>query len=91
MKILKSIYYLFFPPKIVKAVYKGGELEGIMTVTYNDDSEIKYKGGVTVWHELPLMKRCSTDLEYYLSDIQEYIEHYGNPYPTAHKTNQQPS
>ncbi len=57
----------------------------VLTLTFSDGSEEQYKGDCTVWHKIPLMKRCSTLKECELVDIWKYINHYGNPYPTAHK------
>jgi hypothetical protein len=61
------------------------ENEEVLTMTFKDGTIEKYKGSGTVWHEMPLMKRCGTLKEYDLCDIYKYIKHYGNPYPKAHK------
>jgi hypothetical protein len=65
---------------VVNAIYENG----IMTVTYSNDTVRKYRGNSTVWYELPLMERCHTSTESKLSDIQVYINHSGNPYPDSH-------
>lgn len=66
---------------IINAEYN----KGIMTVTYSDGKTVQYKGGYTVWNEMPLMRNCSTNECFTLTNIEKYINHYGNPYPNAHK------
>jgi hypothetical protein len=57
----------------------------ILSVTWSSGETIQYKGECTVWHEMPMMKRCSTLMESLLSELWEYHKNYGNPYPTAHE------
>ena len=57
---------------------------GVMKVKYKDKLWVDYQGSGTVWHELPLMRRCPTTLEMGLADIFTYIKKWGNPYPSAH-------
>lgn len=57
----------------------------ILTKYWSDGNKYEYKGSCTVWHKLPYMKRAGTMTESGLCDIWEYINHYGNPYPHAHK------
>ena len=71
-------------PRIISATYE----KEIMTVEYSDGNIIEYKGSATVWHALPYMSRCGTGTESELSRIYNYIQHYGNNYPDAHKTQQ---
>ena len=68
--------------RVKYATYK----HGIMTLTYADNSTAQYKGECTVWNRLPYMERAGTSTESELCDIWKYIEHNGNPYPTAHKS-----
>lgn len=81
--MLEYLFVLIFGKKITlkSAEYK----DEVMTLTYSDKSQVQYKGSSTVWHKMPLMKRCHTSTEQLLSEIYTYIQHYGNPYPTAHK------
>ena len=58
----------------------------VMSLKYSDGSIRKYKGSGTVWYSYPMMKRCGTNQEYFLTQVKEYIDTHGNPYPTAHKT-----
>jgi len=60
----------------------------VLTMTFKDGTIEEYKGSSTVWRKMPLMTRCSTLKEYDLCDIYKYINHYGNPYPKAHKKNE---
>lgn len=57
----------------------------IMIVTYSDNNIYSFKGSGTVWHTYPMMRRCGTVAEIELSEIWEYINEHGNPYPTAHQ------
>ncbi len=68
-------------PHVVEATYENE----IMSVKYSDGSEEQYKGNCTVWRTMPMMKSCSLSRREKLSEIWSYIEHHGNPYPTAHK------
>ena len=77
MKKLLNILFI----TVIKAVYENG----IMTIEYSNGKTKKYLGSCTVWHKLPLCKRCSTAKESQLCDIWQYIKHNGNPYPNAHK------
>jgi hypothetical protein len=79
--MIKLLKELFTPVKLLKATYK----DEILSLWYSDRTKEHYKGDCTVWHEYPMMKRCSTSQEYYLHNIWEYIETHGNPYPRAHK------
>lgn len=72
---------LFYPTaRVLQATYENG----IMTIVYSSGTVKKYKGSVTVWHELPYMQRPGTFKEHELSELYQYIKEYGNPYPTDH-------
>lgn len=68
---------------VVMATYD--KKKEILTLTFKSGVVNQYKGDCTVWHTYPMMKRCDTNMEIFLSEIWEYIEEHGNPYPTAHK------
>lgn len=71
--------------KIIPRTYESATYEnGTMYIKYTNGDEEAYKGDCTVWHKLPMMHRARTFKEGELCDIQKYIKHYGNPYPTAH-------
>jgi len=57
----------------------------IMTVRYSDGSESKFKGSISVWHEMPYMNRCGTYKEVWLCQLYEYCKHWKGTYPDAHK------
>lgn len=77
--------YNLFLDKLAQPTLKKATLENsIITIEYTDGTFVKYKGGSTVWKRLPKMERPGTHTESLLSQIEEYVEHYGNPYPTAH-------
>ena len=78
--MLKSILSFFAPDRVISAEYS----KGIMTVIYSKSGKKQYKGSCTVWHEMPLMKRCSTPKESELVEIWHYIKQYGNKYPESH-------
>ena len=84
MNIIKRIINWFTEPRIwiTKAVYD--KETKVMTITHSDGNVNQYKGSCTVWYKLPYMKRCGTSTEYRLCEIIEYINHHGNPFPTAH-------
>jgi hypothetical protein len=68
------------PRKIIKASYDNRT----MTVTYENGNVTEFHGSGTVWHKLPMMKRCGTFEEIQLSEIYTYIRKWGNDYPDAH-------
>lgn len=71
--IRKILDYLFgVPVSISRASCENRE----MLVIWSNGKESLYVGSSTVWHELPLMKRCETDVEAMLSDAYEYIKYY---------------
>ena len=55
----------------------------VMTVT-TKDGDSKYKGRSIWWKSMPMMESVSIEWCHKLSEIEEYIEEYGNPWPTAH-------
>ncbi len=67
-------------PIITEAKYIGNTL----TIEYSNGDIVKYNGECTVWRKLPMMERCSTVKEGELCRIWKYIKTHGNPYPTAH-------
>ena len=73
-------------PKIISANKDQiiGEHKEIITLTYTNNTVRSFQGSGTVWHELPLMKRCGAFQESRLSEISKYIDRYGNPYPVSH-------
>lgn len=77
--ILKIAWNNMFP-KIISASYNNG----IMTVTYDNNSFECFQGESTVWHKLPLMQRCSTTQELMLSELYAYNKTHGGAFPTAH-------
>lgn len=83
INIYYSIHSLFKKPKIVEALYEGDE----MSIKYSNGEIEKYIGSCTVWHKLPMMRRCSIEEESMLCDIWNYIKQHGNPYPEAHIKN----
>jgi hypothetical protein len=76
----KTLIELLTPDKIITAEYH----KGIMTVIYSKSGKKQYNGSCTVWHEMPLMNRCSTAKESELVEIWHYIKQYGNKYPESH-------
>lgn len=88
MKIFRRIMEAFLPSKITKATYN--EIDEVMKVEFANGSKRVFKGDVSVWNELPLMNHCSVFEEGTLCDIQKYIKHHGNPYPTAHLSKEKP-
>lgn len=58
--------------------------EELMTLEYSDGSEAVFKGSGTVWHRLPYLERCDTDMEARLVEYWEYNKHWKGPYPWAH-------
>jgi hypothetical protein len=69
-------------PSILLAQYDG-ENE-VMTVHYSNGDVARFKGTGTVWNKMPMMARCSTQLEQTLTSILTYVKQWGNPYPNAH-------
>lgn len=59
----------------------------LITITYTDGTVERYIGDCTVWKRYPMMKRAGTIMESKLSEIQDYYEEHGNPYPIAHRKN----
>jgi hypothetical protein len=84
INIVKNIalkIYLVKDTYVVKATYE----DRVMTIEYSNGKTEQYHGDCTVWHKMPMMKRCTTSRESWLLEIWTYIEHYGNSYPNAHK------
>tara|TARA_R110002072_G_scaffold244278_1_gene403593 strand:+ start:1244 stop:1507 length:264 start_codon:yes stop_codon:yes gene_type:complete len=79
-KIIQNLCNLFRPKYVIEASYENN----IMTIKLSNGSIEKYLGNGTVWHKLPMMERCSTFREGYLSDIHSYIKFHGAPYPNGH-------
>lgn len=77
---LNAFFETYKPLEVSKAEY----VQGLLTITYNDNTVTQYKGDCTIWHTYPMMERCSTSVERRLCDMQAYIKEHGNPYPTAH-------
>lgn len=80
MNILKKI----FGKKVLKEANYDKKNQ-TLTIKYKNSDKEEYIGSVTVWYKAPLMKRCITSKECELSEIYQYIQHYGNPYPKAHE------
>lgn len=81
--ILKRLMIVLFGKEILLARYDFKTQ--VMTIDYTNDTTEQFKGSGTVWHEMPLMKRCNTFDEGTLCEIWEYITQWGNPYPIAHQ------
>jgi len=83
--MLKKIWNKIFP-KIISAVKEPivGKYKDVIILTYTNNTVRSFEGSGTVWHELPLMKRCGTFQEAKLAEISKYIDKYGNPYPVSH-------
>lgn len=84
MNFIKSLLKRFKRERITVERVSYYESSRIMTVTYSDGSQNKYKGDCTIWHELPMMTRCSIWKEAELCSYWQYIKTHGNDYPTAH-------
>lgn len=82
VKVFKKIKYFLFGRKIIFAEYDFNK--EIMTVKYEDNTTIQYKGSSTVWRKMPYMNRCSTSLECTLSDLHKYNRQWRGAYPNAH-------
>lgn len=80
-KIQKAFAMPFTARRVVKAAYEND----VMTVEYDNGTIEQYNGSCTVWHKMPMMKRCSTSKEAWLSEMWEYIERHGNSYPNSHE------
>lgn len=85
MYIIKIAVLAPHSPGLISAILKPkANYDSLITINYSDGTKQEYYGVGTVWYHYPMMKRCSTMTESWLSDIREYIEIHGNPYPTAH-------
>jgi hypothetical protein len=82
IRIFSEIINMIFP-RIISAEYNGAN--EIMTIKYSDGDIEKYSGNCTVWHKLPYMKRCDSDIERWLCDLWSYNQQWGGAYPDAHK------
>jgi len=86
MKI-KDIIKKVFSFKKNKCFLKEASYENkVMKIEYTNGVIEEYYGSGTVWRVIPHMQRCSTPIEMYLSEIYNYIKHYGNTYPNSHKS-----
>jgi len=79
-KLLTSLRICIFGPVVTSVSYK----DNIMTVMWETGDRTQYERSGTVWYRLPWMRRASPDSEKWLSEIQAYIQKWGNDYPTAH-------
>jgi len=80
-KIIKWFHKTFFKP-YKYATYSSVRIHPmgnkIMTVYWSDGTMQQFTGSCTVWREYPEMKRCDTEIESWVRDLEQYHIHKNN-------------